>query len=126
MWLISKIAEARIMEAMKRGEFNDLPGAGKPLVLGDDAMVPEDLRAAYRMLKNAGYVPPEAAIRGEIADVQALIIRADDAKARTHAHRRLTYLMAQLQAMRGVSCDLRVEQVYYEKLLERLNTQDSG
>ncbi len=53
------IAERKIAEAAERGEFDDLPGRGKPLDLEDDALVPEDLRMAYRILKNAGYVPAE-------------------------------------------------------------------
>jgi len=57
--MFDSIAEKKIAEAMERGEFDDLPGAGRPLELDDDANVPEDLRVAYRILKNAGFVPPE-------------------------------------------------------------------
>jgi hypothetical protein len=53
------IAERKIAEAIARGELDDLPGAGRPLDLDDDAMIPEELRLAHRILKNAGYVPPE-------------------------------------------------------------------
>ena len=53
------IAEQKIAEAIANGELDGLPGAGKPLALDDDALVPEDLRMAYRILKNAGYVPEE-------------------------------------------------------------------
>lgn len=58
---IAFIAEQRILEAMERGEFDNLPGKGKPLDLEDDANVPEDLRMAYKLLKNAGYAPEELA-----------------------------------------------------------------
>ena len=54
---ISIIAEQRIREACERGAFDSLPGAGKPLELEDDSHIPEDLRMAYKLLKNAGYVP---------------------------------------------------------------------
>ena len=58
---LTAIAERRIQEAIERGEFDDLPGKGKPLHLGeDDRSVPEELRMAYRMLKNAGLLPPES------------------------------------------------------------------
>ena len=53
------LAERRVAEAIARGELDDLPGAGRPLDLDDDALVPEELRAAYRILKNAGIAPPE-------------------------------------------------------------------
>jgi hypothetical protein len=58
MWLIDQLVEARISDAQARGEFDNLPGAGKALQLQDEAPVPEELRAAYRLLKNAGYLPP--------------------------------------------------------------------
>ena len=57
--MLDFIAEQKIAEAIENGDFDDLPGAGKPLELDDDSLVPEDLRLAYRILKNAGFVPPE-------------------------------------------------------------------
>lgn len=120
MWFLNRIAEARIAEAIERGEFDDLPGAGKPLVLDNDASVPEELRAAYRLLKNAGYLPRELELRREIADVSQLVAATEDQAARVRGYKRIDYLVAQLQAIRGTPVDLRVEQAYYEKLLERL------
>ncbi len=61
------IVEAKIAEAQRDGAFDGLPGAGKPLALDDDRLVPEDLRMAYRILKNAGFVPPEVEERKEAA-----------------------------------------------------------
>jgi len=57
--MLDFLAERRIAEAVSRGELDDLPGAGRPLDLDDDALVPEDLRVANRILKNAGVAPPE-------------------------------------------------------------------
>ena len=49
------LAERKIAAAIERGEFDDLPGAGQPLDLDDlDPLMPEELRMAYRILKNAG------------------------------------------------------------------------
>lgn len=56
---IDGIVEQRIQEAQARGEFDGLPGQGKPLELDDDRLVPQEVRVAYRILKNAGCVPPE-------------------------------------------------------------------
>ena len=47
--MFDEIAERKIAEAMERGEFQDLPGTGQPLDLTDDALIPEDLRVAYRI-----------------------------------------------------------------------------
>ncbi len=57
--MFESLAERRIAQAIANGELDDLPGAGKPLDLDDDALVPEEWRMAHRILKNAGYAPEE-------------------------------------------------------------------
>lgn len=52
------LVDQRIAEAEAQGQFRNLPGAGKPLNLDDDSNVPEEDRAAFRLLKNAGFAPP--------------------------------------------------------------------
>jgi len=42
MLTLDLLAEQRTREAQERGEFDDLPGAGAPLALDDDALVPEE------------------------------------------------------------------------------------
>jgi hypothetical protein len=54
-----RIAEERIARAVAAGEFERLPGSGKPLDLGDDLLVPPEVRMSNRILKNAGCLPPE-------------------------------------------------------------------
>ena len=89
------IVEARIEEAQRAGAFEDLPGAGAPLDLDDDRLVPEEVRVAYRILKNAGYVPAELLERKEAAGLRALVasIAADDPR-----RRRLLAMLALLEA----------------------------
>src|SRR5713226_8359365 len=57
--------EEQIQEAVARGEFDNLPGTGKPLNLEDDALT-GDKAAAYRLLKQNGYAPPEIELLKEI------------------------------------------------------------
>ena len=103
------IAERKIAEALARGELDNLPGAGRPLELGDDALVPEDLRAAYRILKNAGYVPPEVQTLNQIAELERYIAREDlDADAIAKGVRKLALLRT------------RVEPAYYRKVVTKL------
>ncbi|MGZ8448574.1 MAG: DnaJ family domain-containing protein [Candidatus Deferrimicrobiaceae bacterium] len=82
MLLLGNIAERKIREAIERGEFANLPGAGKPLRLEDDSMIPEDLRVAYKILKNAGCIPAELELRREIITLRDLLrsIEDDDEK----------------------------------------------
>ena len=95
---LDALAEARIEEAMREGAFDDLPGAGRPLAVDDDLLVPEELRAAYRVLKNASFVPPEIETRRERAHLAALIAALDDDEARRRALARLALIDARLEA----------------------------
>lgn len=65
MWLLDQWAERHIAEAQAKGEFDNLAGSGEPLILDDDSHVPPELRAGYRLLKNAGCLPPELEQRRE-------------------------------------------------------------
>ena len=78
MSIFARIAEARITEAMQRGEFDDLPGAGRPLELEDLSHVPAHLRLGYKMLRNANVVPPEVELRREIYSLDRLIEATGD------------------------------------------------
>ena len=75
--MLDFIAEKRIAEAIANGDFDDLPGSGKPLELDDDSLLPEELRLAYRILKNAGFVPPEIeSLKGSKAERKLVLLRA--------------------------------------------------
>ena len=63
MLALEWIAERRIEKAVSQGELDNLPGAGRPLELDDDALVPEDMRMAHRILKNADVPLPETYTR---------------------------------------------------------------
>ena len=101
MLVLDQIAEGRILEAMRDGAFENLPGQGKPLVLEDDRHVPESLRVSYRVLKNSGFLPIELALRGEINVVRQLLADRDDPD-RAQLQKRLNYLLLKLsQESRG-------------------------
>ena len=65
------LIEQRIQQAQEDGLFDNLPGAGKPLQLDDDALVPVEDRAGYRLLKSSGFTLPWIAARQEIAEERA-------------------------------------------------------
>jgi hypothetical protein len=64
---LQKIAENKIREAIARGEFDNLVGAGKPIDLEEYFRTPEDLRMAYSLLKSAKMLPEEVDLMNEIA-----------------------------------------------------------
>ena len=97
--MFDAIAEKKIAEAIARGELDDLPGAGKPLELDDDANVPEDLRVAYRILKNAGFVPPEVESLREIGELERLVEeKAVDDPAKAKLLRKIALLRTASEA----------------------------
>ena len=114
--LLDALAEARIEEAIARGELDGLPGAGRPLVLDDDRLIPEELRAAYRLLKNAGFVPPEVEARRDVADLVALLATLDDDATRRRAVAKLALLKARLEVSGTGS---RRNRMYEGRLIER-------
>lgn len=116
--LLDALAEKHIGEAQARGEFEDLPGRGEPLDLGNDALVPEELRAAWRMLKNAGCLPPELETHAEIRDIETLLRSVGSEDERGRLLGRLQFLL--LRAPLGRRGSLRVEADYAEKIAEKL------
>lgn len=98
LMLFDFLAEAHIEEAMAQGMLDNLPGAGRPLVLADDRLVPDGLRAAYRILMNAGCVPPEVEARREVAALVALLATLEDDAARRRMLARVALLEARLEA----------------------------
>ena len=92
----SRIAENRIREAMARGEFDNLPGAGEPLSLEEYFATPEDLRMAYSILKSANCRPLEVEMLNEIARLEQAIAAAADDAARGPLQRELAHRRTEL------------------------------
>ena len=69
------LAEQRILEAVRNGDFDHLPGAGRPLVFEDEPFVSPEQRMANHILRNAGFAPPEIGLRREIARLRAEVVR---------------------------------------------------
>lgn len=65
-----QIIEEKIREAIEAGQFDDLSGRGQPLDLTAYFATPAEVRLSYSVLKSAGCVPEEVALRREIAALQ--------------------------------------------------------
>lgn len=72
------VSEDKIRRAYKDGEFDNLPGYGKPLKLDDLSAIPEDLRMAYRVMKNAGVINEEMEIKKELLTIENLLDNCED------------------------------------------------
>jgi hypothetical protein len=120
MFFLERLAEHRIREAMERGEFDDLPLSGKPLRFESNAFVPEDLKLGYKILRDAGCLPPELELRREIATLEALLVEIEDGDERLRLARRINEKVLRLNLLRRTSIDRETREVYVKKLQQKL------
>ncbi len=115
-----RIVEERIKRAVREGDLDNLPGTGAPLILEDDAHIPQELRLAYKILKNADCLPPEIELKKEILQTEDLLTTIDDAAEKYHVMKKLNFLIMKLNTMRNISITSEMPQVYLEKIADRL------
>lgn len=118
-----KIVEQRIQAAQRKGEFDNLPNTGKPLVFEDDSNVPEDLRLAHKILKNSGFVPPEVELKKKIRQAEDLLADTKEASEKYRLLKKLNFLIMKVNSMRNTSVMLDLPQHYVEKLERRLDKE---
>jgi hypothetical protein len=118
-----RIAENRILEAIEAGLLDHLEGQGRPFQFEDDSYIPPELRMAYKILKNAGCLPPELELRKEVVRLQDLVASMPDTAEKLKQMRRLNFFVMKLNLMRPVSAALLEHDLYTPKILERLESQ---
>jgi len=119
MWLIDQLAEQHIRAAQEKGELSNLSGEGAPLVLDDDSNVPAELRSGYRLLKNAGFLPPELEMRCEALEIGDLL-RNLDPEDRRYREQSKRLLVLELQLRQAGMDTAFLQGVYGEAVRERL------
>ena len=114
-------AERRIAQAQKEGAFEHLPGEGRPLDLDDDSNVPAELRMAFKVLKNAGYVPPEIADRKEVSTILDLLEHCEDGAEKVRQMQKLDVILMRMNSRRERSVALCEHDPYYENVVRRVS-----
>lgn len=120
MDIFRKIAERKIVEAIEKGELQNLCNSGKPIRLEDDRFISEELRIGHRVLKNAGCVPPELELRKEIISLRSLINTIDDDKERLQKIRKLNFSMLKLAELRKKPLNIEDFPEYEDRFSEKL------
>ncbi len=123
---ILKLVEKRIKEAEEQGEFENLPGKYKPLKLEEYVNVPDDLRIAYKILKNAGVLPPELQLKKEILKMEDLLENLSDEKKAYKLIKEINFRIMKLNMMGKKSPLLEENQIYYKKILEKIRQKRQG
>jgi hypothetical protein len=117
--LFQRIAEQRILEAQRNGDFDNLPGKGKPLEIEDLSWVPDDLRIGYHVLKNANVLPPEAELLKDIHTLEDLLKHVEDEGERRALAKSIQFKMIRLDMLKRRSLDSHALRRYGRKLVER-------
>jgi len=123
MDLFHIVSEDRIKKAYKDGEFENLPGLGKPMQIEDLSGIPEDLRMAYKMLKNAGYTQDESQLRQEMMTIESLIKKCDDSSEKKDLQKKLNEKLLrfnQLMSKRGMQTNSSMFKNYQQKVQNKL------
>lgn len=95
-----------LRDAQRSGELQSAASWGKPLDLADGyAQTPEELRMAFKALKDAGFVPPEVEAMQQIAALRRAIVAEPDAPEAEAMRRRISelqqHLALRLEKLRG-------------------------
>jgi len=121
MYAFQKIVEEKIREAIERGEFDTLDGMGKPLQTDAPTRIPPELRLAYKIMKNAGLLPPEMQTLREIERLEQLLPGIDDENEKYCHIRKMNALVTEFNLMRKTSVSLEKRQYYFRKLGKRFD-----
>jgi DnaJ homologue, subfamily C, member 28, conserved domain len=116
----SHIVEERIRQAQRRGEFDNLRGQGQPIRFDDDGHIPEDLRMAYKILKNADCLPPELEMKKEIHQTKDLLAGMPESAEKLKLMQRLNFLIMKLNTVRNGNVAFEAHQVYTTRMVDRM------
>jgi hypothetical protein len=123
MDILAVIAEQKILQAMQERDLSDSKYKYKPLPLEDDSFVPDDLKMAYKILKNSGFLPPEIEERKEIKRLEDLITSTSDEAERLRQMKKLDVLLMKVNAKRPFSSSISSQNDYYRNIVERITVR---
>ncbi len=92
---IYNAVEEKIRKAIEDGDFDNLPGKGKPIDLTEWQRTPEAMRMSYSILKSAGIAPAEVDAKRTIAELKEAIKACEDQEERTRLINKLNEAMTE-------------------------------
>jgi hypothetical protein len=115
------IAERKIEEFFRKDDGPDLSHwRNKPLPVEDMSNVPADLRMAYKVLKNAGYIPEEVALHREIVRTEDLLAHCRDEQTKLRQLKKLSLLKCKLEARLGRPLRIDADSAYFDRVVDRV------
>ena len=123
---IRLIAERKISKAIQEGLLDNKEWRNKPLPATYDNMVPEELRMGHKILKNAGYLPPEIETKKEIQQIEDMLATCEDEYIRVRQIKKLNFLSMKLNGMKGDCVNIESQEEYYRQVVERITVKKSN
>jgi hypothetical protein len=123
---INLIAERRIEEAIKDGKLNHPAWRNRPLPVEESPQIPNDLKMAYKILKNSGFLPPEIETRKEIKKLEELIASTEDEHTRVKQIKKLNFLVMKLNNYRSSPATLTSNNDYHRLITEKITINKSS
>ena len=122
--IIQTIAERKIQQAREEGSLPDLSHwKNKPLPQDESLVkVAPDLRMAFKLLKNAGYIPEGLALHKEILHTEELLRHASEEQEKLRHLRRISVLRTKMEICHGRTIHLDENSPYFSRVVEQLNT----
>ncbi|EPD54241.1 hypothetical protein HMPREF1210_00226 [Paenisporosarcina sp. HGH0030] len=117
------IVEDLIKKAQRDGQFDNLPGAGKPLPPDEFDHYPEDIRMVMRILKNSGHDEEAQFVKEEMSDLEHQMKKATQ-REKTELEQQYNQRLTQLNRMlsqKGIKTNSNVFKQYQSQLDNRLN-----
>lgn len=119
MNVFAELAEKAIRESQERGEFDGLSGQGRPLPETGDPYMPETLRMAYKVLKNAGYIPKEVEDQREIRSLIECLEQETDESRKMRQIQKVQLFIARAKMEHGGLLQEENEK-YFQKVVARV------
>jgi len=118
MFGFERIAEDRILTAINNGFFDNIEGKGKPFKQ-ENKYIPDDLRLAYKILKNANYLPPEIELKKEIHRTEDLLSNMPETHEKFNLMKKLNYLIMKYNILSNKSFNSDLPQCYNDKIIQK-------
>jgi len=121
MNILQIIAERKISQAIAEGGLQVEGWKNRPLPEDQDPLMADELKMAYKILKNAGYLPPEIEVRKEIQQLEELLIATEDEQQRLRQMKKLDVLLLKLEQVRGRQGNIADQDDYYHRVVARVS-----
>jgi hypothetical protein len=92
------------------------------LNLVSDQHIPQDLRLAYKILKNADCLPPEIELKKQIQRTEELLTDMQDTRERYRTIKKLNYLILKLNSTRNQDARFDMPQQYETAIADRIGS----